>query len=243
MRLFFRFRSSFVLFLGSILVLTIDPASAGQLQPWDEAVFQEIARQHGEASAKRIRKVHDFVLENQSKPRREQLELTNDLLNGLPWLTDSEKWKLEDYWATPFETLATFGGDCEDIAIAKYVVLRAMGVPDSTLFFAHVKTAKGESHMVLVNFDEQRDAYFVLDNMHPDVLPGYERRDLTAIYLFQNDGTIVLIGDDGKKRFVKKQLEHRNIGKWTTLKERMAQQRAAMLPFNGGRPLLPEDGS
>ena len=37
-----------------------------------------------------------------------------------------------DYWKTPAEFMAR-GGDCEDYAIAKYLSLRSLGVPDDDM--------------------------------------------------------------------------------------------------------------
>ena len=42
--------------------------------------------------------------------------------------TDEVQWSVEDYWNSPFETLGTRRGDCEDYAIVKYVALREAGL-------------------------------------------------------------------------------------------------------------------
>lgn len=214
-----------------------------KLEPWDDKVFVEIERLHGAPAAKRIRSLHDFVQEKQHLPVPEKLELVNDRLNALPWIADSELWKQEDYWATPFETLATFGGDCEDIAIAKYVVLRLMGIPDKQLGFAYVVTADQERHMVLIFIEAPGKPPLVLDNQHPDVVPANKRRDLLAVYVFQNDGTFYLIDDDRKEdRKIKSQtqLEQWRISKWASGKERAKKDREYYRKFNNGRPLFPE---
>ena len=43
--------------------------------------------------------------------------------------TDEAQWGVEDHWSSPFETLQTHRGDCEDYAIVKYVALRQAGLP------------------------------------------------------------------------------------------------------------------
>ena len=50
-----------------------------------------------------------------------------------------------------------------------------------------------------------------------------------------------IIGDDGKKRFVKKEFENMKFGKWITVKERAKENRKELEQYNGGRPLLPSD--
>ena len=52
------------------------------------------------------------------------------------------------------ETLATFGGDCEDIAIAKWIMLTHLGIPAKKLRLAYAKVAAtGENYMVLAYVD------------------------------------------------------------------------------------------
>jgi len=209
--------------------------------PWEDGVFVAVGKEYGPDAEKRIRKVMEIILASHDKPVMEKLRLTNDTLNNIPWIADPDIWKQEDYWATPFETLATFGGDCEDIAIAKYAMLRIMGIPDDSLGFAYVETREKERHMVLV-FKENHDSpVYVLDNQNPEVLTGPERRDLHAIYIFQNDGRLYIIGDDGKKRYVKQEFEGRKFEKWAGAKERARENRKKYEQYNGGRPLFPGD--
>jgi hypothetical protein len=82
---------------------------------------------------------------------------------------------------------------------------------------------------------------YVLDNQVPDVLTGPERRDLTAIYIFHNDGRLYIIGDHGKKRFVKKKLKGRKLEKWITAKARARENSKKYEKYNGGRPLFQND--
>jgi len=209
--------------------------------PWENAVFVEVGKKHGEAAAERIRKVHDFIIANQFKQVPEQLELVNDYMNALPWIADPDIWKQPDYWATPFETVATFGGDCEDIAIAKYVVLRLMGIPDEKLGFAYVQTSNKERHMVMIYKEGPNIPGLILDNQHPDVVSAPKRRDLLAIYAFKNDGSFYLIADDGKNdRKVKVKVDHKKLAMWASAKERSRKNTAYYEQFNAGRPLVPD---
>ena len=208
--------------------------------PWEDTVFAAVEEEHGAAAAARLRKVHDFIIANQHKPVAEKLELVNDYMNALPWIADPDIWKKQDYWATPFETLTTFGGDCEDIAIAKYLTLRLMGISDDKLGFAYVQTSDKERHMVLLYKEAKGTPGVVLDNQHPDVVPATKRRDLLAIYAFQNDGTFYLIKDDGKNdRKVKAKVEHKKLAMWASAKERSRENREHYKKYNAGRPLLP----
>ena len=42
--------------------------------------------------------------------------------------SDEVQWGTEDRWSSPFETLQSRRGDCEDYAIAKYIALREAGL-------------------------------------------------------------------------------------------------------------------
>ena len=225
-----------------LLIVGVTSLFAGHIfEPWEDEVFVAIGEAHGPEAEKRIRKIMGIILANHEKPVMEKLELTNDFLNNIPWIADSDLWKREDYWATPFETLTTFGGDCEDMAIGKYAMLRLMGIPDDALGYAYVETREKERHMVLVYKENDKSPLYVLDNQNPNVLTGPERRDPQAIYVFQNDGKLYIIGDDGKKRSVKKEFTGRRFEKWATAKERARENRKKYEKYNGGRPLFPND--
>jgi len=67
-----------------------------------------------------------------------QLEVVNDFFNRqIPFVEDIVHWRQHDYWATPMETLTSNGGDCEDLAIAKYFTLKFSPVARESQFTAH----------------------------------------------------------------------------------------------------------
>jgi len=236
----FSVKTFLVILILSIIGVT--SSLAGHVfEPWEDGVFVAMGEKHGPDAEKRIRKIMDVIIANHDKPVMEKLKLTNDFLNNIPWIADPDLWKREDYWATPFETLTTFGGDCEDIAIGKYAMLRLMGIPDDALGFAYVETRDKERHMVLLYKENDTTPAYVLDNQVPDVMTGPKRGDLLAIYVFQNDGRLYIIGDDGKKRYVKKEFTGRKFEKWATAKERAKANRKKYEKYNGGRPLFPGD--
>jgi len=86
----------------------------------------------------------------------------NNLMNKIRYIGDNKNWGKSDYWGTPSEFL-TYGGDCEDFAIAKYISLRALGVPDQAMRIAIVKDLqKGIPHAILIVYTE--NVPMVLDN-------------------------------------------------------------------------------
>ena len=237
-----------IIFVSLIFILCLgvvqEPSAfkTRKIEPWDNAVFEAISKDYGEAAGNRMRKVHHLIIENQDRPVNEKLELVNDFMNALPWIADPDIWKREDYWATGLETLTTFGGDCEDIAIAKFMTLLLMGIPEDKMGFAYVQTSNGERHMVMVYKDSPEVDSLILDNQHPDVLPSRQRRDLLAIYAFQNNGRLYVIEDDGKNdRKVQGIISDRKLAKWTSLKDRSRKNRKKYEKYNGGRPLFPNE--
>lgn len=118
----------------------------------------------------------------------EQLEAVNRFFNQLQFQTDRQHWQQDDYWATPIETLASNGGDCEDFAIAKYFTLRQLGVPASSLRITYVKALQlNEPHMVLTYYPKQGEP-LVLDILKPELLPASQRPDLEPVYSFNAEG-------------------------------------------------------
>ena len=99
---------------------------------------------------------------------REANRLMNDPVQH-PYLLDIDNWGKEDYWATTFQFLKK-SGDCEDYAIAKYMVLKAVGYPveNMRIVTVRIRSLGGLGHAVLVVY-EGNDA-FVLDNRVPAVM-------------------------------------------------------------------------
>lgn len=128
-------------------------------QPWSENLFTQAEKELGAEASKRLRYIHQIIQDSYSKPDREKLEIVNFTLNSFPWISDRNNWNVDDYWATPLETLTKFGGGCEDMAIGKFMMLRMMGVPKQNLELGYVKVRQtGESHMVLVWINNSRSA-------------------------------------------------------------------------------------
>ena len=232
---------SMIMRLWCVLLLTIPAIGLTdvRLAPWSEEVFAQIEREHGVPAAQRMRDIYDLILASRGKQLDEKLRITNDTLNKLPWIADREKYSADDYWATPFETLTTFGGDCEDMAIGKLVMLRLMGVPKQNLQLGYVKVKKtGEIHMVLVWVNDDRSQTLVLDNLVKEIMPGKARTDLLAVYLADPDGNVTLINDDGKQRSVKGVVPKTKMEKLQKVRERMVANQKKYVEYNDGNPLF-----
>ena len=234
-----------LLFCTAAFIVLANPAFCSTFQPWSESVFIHIEQEYGKDAEKRFRWLHQFIIDNQDSPDMEKVEKVNRALNRLPWISDSQHWKQTEYWASPLETIATFGGDCEDIAIAKWVVLRNLGISVDHLALAYVKIkTTGEDHMVLLfirnpSAPEGEKEVYVLDNYVEEVKLGVDRTDLLAVYAFDAKGTVVLFNDNGNERSVKGVYKERKIRKLEDLIAKVTETRKKFKEINEGRPMLP----
>lgn len=141
----------------------------------------------------------EFVKSLAAEPRQESaddlalLGPVNKFFNRLPFVTDMAHWRTDDYWASPAESVASDGGDCEDFSIAKYFALKELGVPIQRLRITYVKAVRiNQAHMVLAYYAEPNAVPLILDNLEDGVRPATERGDLVPVYSF-NDEDLVLM--------------------------------------------------
>lgn len=80
----------------------------------------------------------------------EKLAVVNKAVNRYRYRSDRSAWGKSDYWAAPEEFFSKGKGDCEDFAIAKFYVLRALGF------------AAGDMRLVIVKDIKARDFHAVL---------------------------------------------------------------------------------
>lgn len=126
------------------------------------------------------------------QPVTEQLSRVNDFFNGrTTFQSDDQVWHQADYWATPLELLGGGRGDCEDFAIAKYVSLLALGIPQSNLRLIYVKAridGTSQAHMVLGYYADSNGEPQILDNLTGAIERAANRPDLTPVFSFNGEG-------------------------------------------------------
>jgi len=146
----------------------------GRLIDWRNEQRQHITKQRGAApsAAETLRDLDDF----------------NWYWNKVRYYPDIRHWGVPDYWATPVETLASDGADCEDYAIGKYFSLKALGVPVQNLRITYVRAQRwNEPHMVLAYYPSVDADPYILDNLSGSVSLASERTDLVPVYSFNDD--------------------------------------------------------
>ncbi len=137
-----------------------------------------------------------------------KLNVVNRWTNYIKYSSDKKVYGVSDYWATLYEFVGKGMGDCEDYTIAKYYILKELGVDPKRMKFAYViyKNRRGKkiSHMVLaylkVPKPKSKDDILILDNTNRLVLPASKRPDLVKVIKMIN-------GDTGAKSKKWKKLE------------------------------------
>jgi len=212
----------------SVLVLPLALACAltaqAQYRDLSERALDRVEEQHGEEAKQRVSQWRTLLRRQglaQSFTDSEQLSQANDFFNLVEWVSDLEHWGREDYWATPIETLATNGGDCEDFSIGKYFSLKEVGVRSDRLRISYVKSLEyNQAHMVLAYYSSPGAEPLILDNINKTILPASQRPDLLPIYSFNGD-SLWLAKSRGKKISTKNGLA---LPQWQGLAERMEQE-------------------
>ncbi|WP_405278086.1 transglutaminase-like cysteine peptidase [Cobetia sp. Ld8] len=133
----------------------------------------------------RVQQWEQLLVDLEGQSTRRQLMEVNDFFNRMHFSDDVRVWGEEDYWATPLEFLGAGAGDCDDFAMAKYLTLRELGVPEDRLRLHYVKALSlNQFHMVVTYQGANTRNPDVLDNLNSSILPASERTDLLPIYSF-----------------------------------------------------------
>lgn len=204
------------------------PAAAG-IVSFSENLLSHMARRFSAEAPHRLldwqRLVNDLRAGGSKAERRRQgqagspaLRRTNDFFNQVPYINDSAHWGQEDYWATPTEMLSSFGGDCEDYSIAKYLSLKELGIPIQRLRITYARVRNlNEPHMVLAYYPRPDAEPYILDNLVPEMKPASQRPDLEPVYSFNDDDLWLPTGASRKGGAS-------HVRAWRNLKERLARE-------------------
>ncbi|MBZ0333401.1 transglutaminase-like cysteine peptidase [Marinobacter sp. AL4B] len=206
-----RSRRSFIL----PLLLAVTFASALELS---NQLMNYVLSDFGQEAHQRLENWQRLHALASNAPVDRQLKLVNSFFNRVRFISDIRHWGEEDYWATPIELLTTNGGDCEDFSIAKYLTLRAMGVPDEQLRIVYVKALElNQAHMVLAWYETPSSDPLVLDNLINDIKPATQRTDLEPVYSFNGDG-LWLNKESGARSRIG---DAKKLERWQDLNERL----------------------
>jgi predicted transglutaminase-like cysteine proteinase len=155
-----------------------------------ERLIEVYSRRFGPEARARLEAWKRDAAQRKRSPGQEAILLAdvNRMLNGVRFVDDNAHWGEADYWATPAESIGSNGADCEDFSIAKYFLLKELGVPIARLRLTYVKSLKlNQAHMVLAYYPRPDAEPLVLDNLEDTVRPASQRTDLVPVYSFNDD--------------------------------------------------------
>ena len=153
-------------------------------------------QRYGESARKSIFELQTLLVELKSASDSEKLKRINAFFNDrITFDDDMATWGVQDYWATPLESIGKKRGDCEDYSIAKYTFLRELGIPNERLKLTYVRAQIGgphsklfQAHMVLSYYATPTSEPLILDSLISDVREASRRVDLSPIFSFNSEG-------------------------------------------------------
>ena len=159
--------------------------------------LQLLAQQrYGQHATETVTSWRHMIEESRALPDDEKLKAVNQFFNRhIRFNADQAVWGVPDYWATPLEFMGKAQGDCEDFAIAKYISLLMLGIPNDKLRLIYVRARFGasliintEAHMVLGYYVDPAGDPVILDNLLNSIRPATARTDLTPVFSFNSQG-------------------------------------------------------
>jgi len=178
-----------------------------------------IKQKFGAKGVNNLEKWLDTLAALDGIPEEKQLEEINRFWNQIAHPgEDIDIWGVEDYWASPLETLGKGAADCEDYVIGKYFSLIRLGVSPDKLRLVYVRAQVAGSsiaHMVLGYYPHPDAEPLILDNLTGLIRPASQRPDLTPVFSFNSQGVYV---SGAAPRSVD------NISRWRSLLEKMRQE-------------------
>lgn len=117
-----------------------------------------------------------------------RMEAVNSWANGhIHYQEDQSLYGSPDYWANAAETLRRRAGDCEDIAILKYQLLAAAGVPREVMFLTVARDlVRHADHAILLVRDGTK--FWLLDNATNVLIDGGSAQDYRPILSYSERG-------------------------------------------------------
>jgi predicted transglutaminase-like cysteine proteinase len=151
-----------------------------------ENLADSFGKKYGEQAVRRLNSLLLQMEELIKLPEDQIVIRVNRFFNQLEYCSDIRTWNKKDYWASRLEFLGKGQGDCEDYAVAKFLTMAQLGVPEEKLFLTYVKAIgyPDAAHLVVTYYKEPGTVPFVLDNYIKQILPATQRPDLIPVYSF-----------------------------------------------------------
>jgi predicted transglutaminase-like cysteine proteinase len=112
-------------------------------------------------AARRFLSIVELARQRQGRARLGEINRAINL--SIRPMSDLAQYGVEDYWASPLESLGSGAGDCEDYAIAKYVALEELGLSSDDLQIEIVRDVEHQATHAVVAV-RYKDEWLILDN-------------------------------------------------------------------------------
>jgi len=133
--------------------------STGRVPQWSQSLARHRSSRHSPEWRQAVTAIR-------GTDRSSLLSRVNSTVNRARYVPDTQNWGRGDYWASPAELFAR-GGDCEDFAIAKYLLLQEMGISASRMRILVLRGGGQVEHAVLAVNTAQ--GVMILDNQRSGV--------------------------------------------------------------------------
>ena len=180
-----RYGIKYVVILLSLLALVVFAGTSTRFFV-PENLVDNFSKEYGEQAVRRLNSLLLKMEELIKLPEDQIVISVNRFFNQLEYCPDIKTWNKKDYWASRLEFLGRGQGDCEDYAVAKFLTMAQLGVPEGKLFLTYVKAVgyPDAAHLVVTYYKEPGTVPFVLDNYIKEILPATQRPDLIPVYSF-----------------------------------------------------------
>ena len=172
-----------IFFCFMVLVVAAETAASFFVP---EKRIKNLNKEYGEQAVKRLSSLLTLMEGLMASPEDKKIFAVNRFFNQIQYSPDIKTWQKKDYWASRLEFLGKGQGDCEDFAVAKFLTLMQLGVPEKKLFLTYVKAVgyPEAAHLVVTYYQTSGTVPFVLDNYNKRILPATQRKDLIPVYSF-----------------------------------------------------------
>ncbi len=203
-----------------LIIAAVPPVLTDESFIIGERILQRMEQRFGREARERLL-AWQRLIQAPDDDDRAKLERVNLFFNANTFVDDSTHWQQTDYWATPFEFIASKGGDCEDFAIAKFFTLLKLGIDENRLALTYVKAVRlNQAHMVLTYYPTPGAEPLVLDNLVDTIKPSSQRTDLLPVYSLNGSG-LWLAKQRGKGKLIG---DSDRLKRWRTLLDRISDE-------------------
>lgn len=151
-----------------------------------EPMLQQVQAQYGKDAETRLRDWQRLVNLGRSKQELEKLEMTNNFINQVKFVSNPGYQNEVDFRIAPMEFLMQGSGDSEDFAIAKYITLRKMGIASKKLRLTYTETpAEHGPQMILTYYYSPGSEPLIMDHLKKPISSASIRSDISPLYSYQ----------------------------------------------------------